>query len=216
MNHDHSTGEEALQERFGTVGRAAAFRRSQVLTYLNPAMEQFIHSQEMMFLATANAHGDCDCSFRGGVCGFVRVLDHRRLVYPEYRGNGVMASLGNIQENPHIGMIFIDFSQSTIGLHINGHARILTNEDMLSSRDMTPDLIAVTEAIGGRHPECWVLVEVEEAYIHCSKHVPLFQKLDKTIVWGTDDETLKGGDFFRAKGSTCPSEPTAAQHCDEL
>jgi hypothetical protein len=44
-----------------------------------------------------------------------------------------------------------------------------------------------------------VFVDVEEAYIHCSKHIPLMKKLDKTIHWGTDDEQSKGGDYFAAK-----------------
>jgi len=47
---------------------------------------------------------------------------------------------------------------------------------------------------------------VEEAYIHCSKHIPLMQKRDKTIHWGTDDEKLKGGDFFNAKN--CDRDPS--------
>ena len=57
--------------------------------------------------------------------GFVQVLDEKTLVYPEYRGNGVLASLGNILENPHIGLMFPDFYQSTVGLHVNGTARVL-------------------------------------------------------------------------------------------
>ncbi|HIE80257.1 MAG TPA: pyridoxamine 5-phosphate oxidase, partial [Nitrospinaceae bacterium] len=48
---------------------------------------------------------------------------------------------------------------------------------------------------------------VEEAYIHCSKHIPLMQKRDKKIHWGTDDEKLKGGDFFNAKN--CDPDPSA-------
>ena len=63
----------------------------------------------MFFLATADGHGECDVSFRAGEAGFVHVLDEKILVYPEYRGNGVMASLGNITENPHAGLLFIDF-----------------------------------------------------------------------------------------------------------
>jgi hypothetical protein len=52
---------------------------------------------------------------------------------------------------------------------------------------------------GGRRAEAWVTIGVEEAYIHCSKHVPLLQRLDKHIAWGTDDERLKGGNFFKVK-----------------
>ena len=63
-------------------------------------------------------------------------------------------------------------------------------------------MIKATQTTGGRCPERWMLVEVEEAYIHCSKHVPLLQKLDKDIHWGTDDENYKGGDAFKAKA--CP------------
>jgi uncharacterized protein len=48
------------------------------------------------------------------------VLDARTLRYPEYRGNGSMVSLGNILDNPHIGMVLLDFDQERIGLHING------------------------------------------------------------------------------------------------
>ena len=67
MSQNYSPGEDVVQERFGTVGRATAFRKSQMLTHLNPMMEQFIQSKEMMFIATADAKGSCDCSFRGGM-----------------------------------------------------------------------------------------------------------------------------------------------------
>ena len=59
---------------------------------------------------------------------------------------------------------------------------------------------------GRREPERWVVVEVEEAYIHCSKHIPLLKKLDKRIHWGTDDETHKGGDYFKVKNSRRTSD----------
>jgi predicted pyridoxine 5'-phosphate oxidase superfamily flavin-nucleotide-binding protein len=57
----------------------------------------------MVFVATADANGNCDCSPRFGISGFVIILDDKTLAYPEYRGNGVFASLGNIIDNPHIG-----------------------------------------------------------------------------------------------------------------
>src|SRR5262249_9387088 len=111
-----SKGEHQAQEECGTTRRALSFYNKQMLPYLNPLMRAFIARQEMVFIATADAYGACDCSFRAGLPGFVHVLDDKTLAYPEYRGNGVMASVGNIMENPHIGMIFIDFFQSTVGL----------------------------------------------------------------------------------------------------
>ncbi len=199
-----SNGEHQAQEKFGTTRRALAFYSKQMLNYLNPAMREFVSRQEMVFIATAEVQGECDCSFRVGLPGFVHVLDEKTLAYPEYRGNGVMASIGNILENPHIGMIFIDFFQSTVGLHVNGKARVLEIEEVLARPEVTPEMINATKTTGGRRPERWVFVKVEEAYIHCSKHVPLLRKLEKEIHWGTDDESCKGGDYFKAKACSRP------------
>ncbi len=204
MGISGSRGEHDLQERFGTVQRALGFYNKQMLDHLNPLMREFIARQEMVFIATADAHGECDCSFRAGFPGFVRILDERTLVYPEYRGNGIIASLGNISENPHIGMIFVDFFESTVGFHINGKAKIVENSELKKRPGLVQEILEDIERQGGRKPERWVLVEVEEAYIHCSKHIPLLKKLDKKIHWGTDDTVRKGGDYFKAKDSVRP------------
>ncbi|MEY4705235.1 MAG: hypothetical protein RL042_1437 [Nitrospirota bacterium] len=194
-----SSGEQNAQKRFGTSTRAASFYAKQMLDHLNLPMQQFLARQEMAFIATADASGACDCSFRAGAPGFVHVLDEKTLAYPEYRGNGVLASVGNILENPQIGMIFLDYFQSTIGLHVNGKARILSPDDITGMPNLPPGMVEATKLKKGRRPDAWVVIEVEEAYIHCSKHVPLLKRLDKQIDWGTDDESVKGGDFFKTK-----------------
>lgn len=193
-------GEHLLQEKYGTMKQAAAFYNNQMLDQLNEVMTLFISNQEMMFISTADDSGECDSSFRAGMPGFVRVIDKKTLIYPEYKGNGVMASLGNITENPHIGLMFIDFTENQIGLHVNGKASIIEN-DALSSLDLSDDAMRDIEESEGDRAERWVLVEVEEAYIHCSKHIPKMAKLDKNVDWGTDNEKKKGGDFFKAKES---------------
>ncbi|WP_328347615.1 pyridoxamine 5'-phosphate oxidase family protein [Streptomyces violaceus] len=191
----------------GTAGRAGRFYDEQVLDRLNPRMREFVARQEMFFLATADSHGECDSTFRAGPPGFLQVLDEGALAYPEYRGNGVMASLGNIRENPHVGLLMIDFSQDRIGLHVNGRARLVTDDAM---RQRYPDL--PVDPVPGRRPHVWVEVEVEEAYIHCSKHIPrlvrapLRQSADRADssaadgeqAWGSDDVKRKGGDYFGA------------------
>ena len=192
-----SEGERILQKKVGSENKASAFYDKQMLDYLNPYMREFILKQEMVFIATADSKGECDCSFRGGKQGFVRVLNKKTLLYPEYRGNGVMASLGNILENPHIGMTFIDFFDNTIGLHVNGKAKIVENDELLA--DKTQTSVANDTQKEGVVPERWIFITVEEAYIHCSKHIPRLKKLDKKIHWGTDKETYKGGDFFKAE-----------------
>jgi uncharacterized protein len=197
-----SCGEHDLQERYGNRKRAEAFYKNQMLSYLNPQMRTFIARQEMFFLSTADGHGECDVSFRAGEAGFVHVLDEKNLVYPEYRGNGVTASLGNIVENSHAGLLFVDFMGDKVGLHVNGVARILSNEELLACPDFSPALRADIAETGGRRPERWVLITVEEAYIHCAKHIPRMQKVEEEVrQWGTDDVRAKGGDYFQAKSA---------------
>ncbi|SFL45164.1 hypothetical protein SAMN04487943_101620 [Gracilibacillus orientalis] len=191
-------GEKKLQELYGTTKRAASFYKNQLLHYLNEGMTEFISKQGMVFIATADSGGNCDSSFRAGPAGFMRVIDEKTLIYPEYKGNGVMASLGNIYENPHIGLMFIDFFEYHIGLHVNGKASIIDNNE-LNSLKMTQKMINDIKENEGNRPEHWVIIKVDEAYIHCSKHIPKLQQFDKKISRGTDDENQKGGDFFKVK-----------------
>ena len=131
-----SEGERILQKKVGSENKASAFYDKQLLDYLNPYMREFILKQEMVFIATADSKGECDCSFRAGKQGFVRILNEKMLLCPEYRGNGVMASMGNILENSHIGMTFIDFFENTIGLHVNGKAKIVENDALLADKTL--------------------------------------------------------------------------------
>jgi predicted pyridoxine 5'-phosphate oxidase superfamily flavin-nucleotide-binding protein len=170
------SGEHLLQQECGTAERAERFYTQQMLDHLNPQMIEFLARQEMMFVASSDAAGECDCTFRAGPAGFVNVLDPRVLAWPEYRGNGVLASLGNIVENAHVGLLFVDFVRDVIGLHVNGAATIVDDDVMRAER--------------------WVRVFVEEAYIHCAKHIPRMIKVPRDRAWGTDDVRRKGGDFF--------------------
>lgn len=201
-----SDGEHLVQQRLGTTERADRFYGDQVLDHLNVRMQEFVARQEMFFLATADRHGECDSTFRAGPPGFVQVLDDRTLAYPEYRGNGVMASIGNISENPRLGILMIDFTRDRIGLHINGRARVVMDEEM---RARCPEL--PVDPIPGRRAQLWVTVEVEEAYIHCAKHIPHLQKVPAqgrgARGWGTDDVKRKGGDFFGAAAEAGERQP---------
>jgi predicted pyridoxine 5'-phosphate oxidase superfamily flavin-nucleotide-binding protein len=204
MISHRSNGEKKAQKLYSTTKRALAFYDKQMLTCLNQAMQDFILRQEMVFIATSDGAGECDSSFRAGLPGFIRVLDEKTLIYPEYRGNGVMASIGNILENNHIGMMFIDFFESTVGLHVNGSAQIIENEQLLTIPNLPDPMMADLSAKGGRKPERWIKISVCEAYVHCSKHIPLLAKLDKKIHWGTDNSMHKGGDYFNISKSRVP------------
>ena len=189
-----SGGEHRLQKAMGTQRRAVRFYDRQMLDHLSPPMVEFIARMDIMFVSTADAQGECDCSIRTGPRGFLRVLDERSVAWPEFNGNGVMASMGNILENPHAGLLMVDFTGSTMGLHVNGKASV---------HEQIEGLDAPEEA-GGKHAIRWVRVDIEEAYIHCSKHVPLMERKDKTLDWGTSNPFRKGGDFFAAVGRERP------------
>ena len=194
MDHPGSQGERELQKKHNTSNSANSFYNSQVLDLLNPEMQKFIENQDMVFLSTADSKGECDASFRAGPKSFIKVLDDKTLMFPEFKGNGVMASLGNISENPQIGLMFIDFFQSSIGLHVNGKAEIITEKE--ASKLVNPLDKAEAEKDGQHKTKLWIKIEVEEAYIHCAKHVPRLEKAEKKIHWGSDDDSHKGGRFF--------------------
>ena len=172
--------EKDLQRQYGSTTRAKNFYKNQMLDHLNDRMIRFIAEMEMLFISTADRDGNCDSSIRVGKRGFLKVVDPGHIAYPEYRGNGVYASLGNIAENPHIGLLMVDFYKTTIGLHINGTATIVEHIDGLQDP----------------YAERWVKVAIDEAYIQCSKHIPRMVRSNKPISWNTDDEKLKGGDYF--------------------
>lgn len=191
-----SRGERVLQERLGSEERAERFYDEQMLGHLNARMREFVRRQEMFFLATSDGKGECDNTFRAGSPGFLQVLDDRTVAYPEYRGNGVFASLGNIEENPHVALLLLDFQQDRIGLHINGRARVVADDDMRAERPYLP-----VDPVPGRRAAVWVEVTVDEAYVHCSKHIPHLAKVERPPhgegrAWGTDDNRRKGGDYF--------------------
>jgi predicted pyridoxine 5'-phosphate oxidase superfamily flavin-nucleotide-binding protein len=169
-------------------------------------MQEFITAREMMFVGTADKNGNADASFRAGHPSFVKVLDERTIAYPEFRGNGVMSSMGNISENPHVGLMFIDFEKDRIGLHVNGSARIVEHDEFVrflearSAADVVRGDSTLTNLIAydPANLERWVIVSVEETYMHCSKHIPLLKKAEHEVSWGTDDAQAKGGDYFGA------------------
>jgi predicted pyridoxine 5'-phosphate oxidase superfamily flavin-nucleotide-binding protein len=192
---DATTGERRLQERFGTQDRAERFHAAQMLDHLNERMQAFVSAQGMMFLATSDARGNCDNTLRAGPAGFIVVLDEHRIAWPEYRGNGVMASRGNILENPHVGLLFVDVVDDVIGLHVNGRATLADDLESERDRDGAP----------GRRPEHWVIAHVDEAYIHCGKHIP---RLHRDPASPGFRPSAKKSDYFAVqKPATTPSQP---------
>lgn len=89
----------------------------------------FISSRPMMFVATADAQGNPECSYKGGLPGFVRVIDDRTLAFPDYDGNGMYRSWGNVLVNPAVGLLFLDF-ETPKRLRVNGCATVSADDPL--------------------------------------------------------------------------------------
>ena len=90
----------------------------------------FIERSPMFFVATADAEGRPDCSYKGGLPGFVRVIDATTLAFPDYDGNGMYRTWGNVLVNPNVGLLFIDF-ETPKRIRVNGTATISAEDPLL-------------------------------------------------------------------------------------
>jgi predicted pyridoxine 5'-phosphate oxidase superfamily flavin-nucleotide-binding protein len=126
----YHAGSRQLQDQFDSRRLADRLEQVQVHTTLTDHDRSFMQRACMFFLATADTEGRPDCSYKGGFPGFVRIVDERTLAFPDYNGNGMFRSLGNILVNPHVGLLFIDFAHPD-RLRVNGIASINTQDPLL-------------------------------------------------------------------------------------
>jgi uncharacterized protein len=126
MSSPYHNGSRSLQDRFDTRRLADRLDEKFLAQPIIGADDRaLIARMDMFFLATADADGRPQSSYKGGDPGFVRVLDERTVAFPNYDGNGMYLSIGNLLVNPHVGMLFIDFVSSRPSrLRLNGIASI--------------------------------------------------------------------------------------------
>jgi predicted pyridoxine 5'-phosphate oxidase superfamily flavin-nucleotide-binding protein len=131
MTDDYHDGQREFQDRFDTRRLADRLAEATSDTF-RPEFARFIEARDMFFIATADADGAPDCSYKGGDPGFVRVIDDRTLAFPMYDGNGMFRTLGNLRVNPHVGLLFIDFATGT-RLRLNGEASVELDGPLVAS-----------------------------------------------------------------------------------
>jgi hypothetical protein len=144
-------GSRQLQDRFDSRRIADRLEEVTVQTALDESDKAFIQRSAFFFLATADDRGYPDCSYKGGLPGFVQVLDETTISFPDYDGNGMFRSLGNIQVNPHVGLLFIDFEKPK-RLRVNGTATLHTDHPLLS--DYPGAQLLVTVHVERAFPNC--------------------------------------------------------------
>ncbi|HKS05968.1 MAG TPA: pyridoxamine 5'-phosphate oxidase family protein [Gemmatimonadaceae bacterium] len=148
-------GNRSLQDRFDTRRLADRLEQATVHDEFDAHDVAFIESLDMFFLATVNQHGHANCSYKGGEPGFVRVIDERTLAFPNYDGNGMYMSMGNVVATAQVGMLFIDF-QHQFRMRVNGEASIEANDPLMA-----------------RYPEAQFVVRVRarEIFPNCPRYI---------------------------------------------
>ncbi len=153
-----------LQERFDTTRLANRIEERLVHDAITESDRAFIEARDCFFLATADGDGFPDCSYKGGDPGFVRVVDERTLAFPNYDGNGMYLSMGNVLENPKIGLLFIDFEQAN-RMRVNGSATIDEADPLMPE-----------------YPEAQfvVRVAVREVFPNCPRYIHRYQLVERS------------------------------------
>lgn len=180
MYHD---GMRRLQDARDTRRLADRLEQVTVRTAFTDEDRAFIQRCSMFFVSTADALGRPDCSYKGGLPGFVRVLDDRTLGIPDYDGNGMYRTWGNVLVNPHVGLLFLDFEQPK-RVRVSGTAEIREDDPL---RDECPGSVFIIRVTANRiFPNC-------PRYIHkmqLVEHSPYAPRPDYTPpvpAWKTFD-----------------------------
>jgi predicted pyridoxine 5'-phosphate oxidase superfamily flavin-nucleotide-binding protein len=156
MSSFYHEGSRQLQDEFQS--RKIADRLEQVTRRKTFTEDDraFIESRVFFFLATADAEGRPDCNHKGGIAGFVRVVASDEIAFPDYDGNGMFKSLGNILINPHVGILFLDFEKPR-RLRVNGLASVSRHDPLL------------TQTVGA---QLIVRVKAQSIFPNCPRYIP--------------------------------------------
>lgn len=182
MTHNHSpqeipgtyhTGSRELQDHFDSRRIADRLEEVTAHTTFTDHDRAFITRCPMFFLATANPEGWPDCSYKGGLPGFVRVLDDSTLAFPDYDGNGMFRSLGNVSINAHVALLFINFEKPN-RLRVHGVATVHVDDPLLA------------EFPGA---QMIVRVHAERIFPNCPRYIHKMQLVEYSVYAPTEDQT---------------------------
>jgi predicted pyridoxine 5'-phosphate oxidase superfamily flavin-nucleotide-binding protein len=158
-------GNRGLQDQFDS--RRIADRLEEVTLHdrILPHDRDMIENCDMFFLATADADGWPDVSYKGGLPGFVRMVDDQTLAFPHYDGNGMFKSLGNIRVNPKVGLLFIDFEQPN-RMRVQGSASVSADDPLLADFPGAQLIIRV---------------KAERIFPNCPRYIHRMQLVERSV-----------------------------------
>ncbi len=151
-----------LQDTFGTRKLADRIEEIACVTEFDDETKAFIEAQDMFFLASVDHNGRPTVTYKGGDAGLVKVIDNRTLVFPNYDGNGMYMSVGNISQNSEVGLLFISFEKPH-RIRVQGSATV-SREDPLLAQFPGADML--------------VRVKPSEMWQNCPRYIHRYQKLE--------------------------------------
>jgi hypothetical protein len=157
-------GSRSLQDRFDTRRLADRIDERLVHDLIDEDDRAFVERCDMFFIATADAEGRPQCSYKGGEPGFVRVVDERTIAFPVYDGNGMYLTAGNALVNPHVGLLFIDFERRR-RMRLNGVASVAEDDPLLAE-----------------YPEAQLVVRVRaaEVFPNCPRYIHEYRLVERS------------------------------------
>jgi len=162
LYHD---GNRRLQDEFDSRRIADRLEAVNLRTVFSDRDRQFIENAAFFFLATADGEGQPNVSHKGGMSGFVRVVGPAELAYPDYDGNGMFVSLGNVAVNPRVGLLFIDFERPR---------RLIVHAEASFSRD--DPLLPLT--VGA---QMIVRLRANAIYPNCPRYIPKMRFVEPSL-----------------------------------
>lgn len=153
----YHAGSRSLQDAFDSRRIADRLEERLTRTAFTADDRAFIEGAVYFFIATADAEGRPDCSFKGGAPGFVRITGESELAFPDYDGNGMFKSLGNLVVNPSVGLLFITLHGKPARLRVNGTARVSRDDPLLQ------------ETVGA---QLIVRVAARAIFPNCPRYIP--------------------------------------------
>jgi uncharacterized protein len=198
MTHSlmYHEGNRRLQDQFDS--RRISDRLEEKLTRQEFTSDDklFIESLPYFFLATADANGKPDCSFKGGAPGFARVTGPSEIAFPDYDGNGMFKSLGNMLVNSGVGLLFIALHDKPRRLRVNGEASVSRTDPLLS------------ETIGA---QLIVRIAARAIFPNCPRYIPTMQLIEPSAYVpqaGSDVQEPAWKGFADFKDYVHPRQPT--------
>ncbi len=159
-------GNRELQDRFESRRIADRLEETLCRARFTESDKKFIEGSIYFFLATADAAGRPDCSYKGGMPGFVRVVEPDVLAFPDYDGNGMFKSLGNIRVHAEVGLLFIALHGKPRRLRVNGTASLHFDDPLQAD---FPDAQLV------------VRVRVQAIFPNCPRYIPQMELVDHSV-----------------------------------